>query len=593
MYKHVLRLGFSVFFTLPLFAQNPWGTCYLGSSVGIIEGENVKGSFYNQGGVFSSFPTPSGPGFEWPKNSSKSMIFMASQWFAGVEKSTGTRKLVVSTPGYPGNNRLYYWPGPVGDSVPDTTECGFWNRHFAVSRPVVQLFQSILMSTSLPIPEAMIPEKIRNWPGTGNPFLLADAQARGYSPLSDFMIPLAPFVDHDGDGIYNPSKGDYPDLQGKETALWWIMNDVGNKKGNTANPELPINVGLQFQAMAYTYPVQNGQHYLANALFLELSVYNRRTLHLDSCYFGFWADTDLGNPNDDYVQCDVIRNLGITYNSDSLDEGTNGYGLNPPALAFKAIDGPVAFSGDGIDNDRDGLVDEAGEKNLLSSFMCYKIGNDPVTGEPSQYSHYYNLLQGKRINGSPVLLPPTVGAPSGVSTKYFFPAGSDPIGYGLGGTPQNPLNFPWSERSLANPRGDRQFLMCAGPFNLPPGGFERYTIVNMIGSGGTNLENLDQLASISDSMDQYFGLTTRRANQLSQEPNTLLLSPNPGTGNVLVECSLPMQRLQIQDVQGKLVWETMPQNRLASLDAGGLLPGVYYIRSFTRQGVLVKKWVKL
>ena len=40
---------------------------------------------------------------------------------------------------------------------------------------------------------------------------------------------LAPFVDQKGDGIYDPTEGDYPDIEGDQ-AIWWVMNDVGGDK---------------------------------------------------------------------------------------------------------------------------------------------------------------------------------------------------------------------------------------------------------------------------------------------------------------------------------------------------------------------------
>jgi hypothetical protein len=35
---------------------------------------------------------------------------------------------------------------------------------------------------------------------------------------------LAPFVDYNGDGIYNPNDGDYPKIKGDQT-LYFIFND--------------------------------------------------------------------------------------------------------------------------------------------------------------------------------------------------------------------------------------------------------------------------------------------------------------------------------------------------------------------------------
>lgn len=262
-------------------------------------------------------------------------------------------------------------------ATPLANECSFWNQHFEMDRLSLFQYQVLLGTSSLPLNPAAIPAKIANWPGKGNPLLKANAQGAGYTHMSAFDQDLAPFVDTDGDGIYNPTLGDYPDMKGRLSMVWWVLNDVGNVKNFQNNSISSPGANLEFQTLAYSYPSEGNQHYLANSIFLDLKIINRGTRILDSCYTGFWTDYDLGGPNDDYVQCDVMRNLGMCFNGDNEDLGTNGYGTNPPAIAFKAIDGPVAYPSDGIDNNRNGTVDEPGEKILFSGFKYYNIGGQP------------------------------------------------------------------------------------------------------------------------------------------------------------------------------------------------------------------------
>ena len=65
---------------------------------------------------------------------------------------------------------------------------------------------------------------------------------------------------------------------------------------------------------------------------------------------------------DDYVGY-VSRGLGYCYNGDAEDQGAAGYGLNPPCIGVDFFQGPLADENDGIDNDRDGLIDE--ERTVL------------------------------------------------------------------------------------------------------------------------------------------------------------------------------------------------------------------------------------
>src|ERR1700741_4460823 len=73
-------------------------------------------------------------------------------------------------------------------------------------------------------------------------------------------------------------------------------------------------------------------------------------------YVGIWTDGDLGYAGDDYVGCNVSGDYCFTYNGDSIDEGVNGYGTNPPMIDVALLKGPAAEPGDGIDNNHNGVV---------------------------------------------------------------------------------------------------------------------------------------------------------------------------------------------------------------------------------------------
>jgi hypothetical protein len=103
----------------------------------------------------------------------------------------------------------------------------------------------------------------------------------------------------------------------------------------------------------------------------------------------------LGDAFDDYVGCDVNLGLGFCYNGDPDDgSGTiDGYGINPPAVGADFFQGPLADPNDGIDNDRDGVVDEPGEQIIMSQFGYYE--NDfSVYGNPQVFDDYYQYLTG-------------------------------------------------------------------------------------------------------------------------------------------------------------------------------------------------------
>lgn len=60
---------------------------------------------------------------------------------------------------------------------------------------------------------------------------------------------------------------------------------------------------------------------------------------LDSVYFSFWSDPDIGNGFDDLVGYDAINNAGYCY-QDKLD---NIFGVNPPALYAGILETPLLY----------------------------------------------------------------------------------------------------------------------------------------------------------------------------------------------------------------------------------------------------------
>src|SRR5690606_3630122 len=70
-----------------------------------------------------------------------------------------------------------------------------------------------------------------------------------------------------------------------------------------------------------------------------------------------------------------------------------------------------------------------------------------------------------------------------IPTGIMYPGASDPLGWGLGGSPANPIAppFEWSERNPGpgaspNTPFDRRFVQSAGPFTLQPGAVNYITI---------------------------------------------------------------------------------------------------------------------
>jgi hypothetical protein len=410
--------------------------------------------------------------YEVPKGSGKHSMFAGALWIGGIDAGNQLKMAAMT---YRQGNGNDFWGGPINQTTYDVTSatCSEYDRHWKLTRQQVEDFYTNVTEPILdggsPVSGYVIPEAIRTWPGNGN-------------PANNETQFLAPFRDVDGDGEYNPNAGDYPyydfgdtlsciscdnpeyeDILFGHQTLWWVFNDVGNIHLETGAPA----IGLEIQAQAFAFTASDEVNSMT---FYKYKIINRGTTTLFDTYFGQWADPDLGNYLDDYVGCDVARGLGYCYNGDADDDGVDGYGLNPPAIGIDFFQGPLADANDGIDNNRNGIIDEPCEEIIMSKFVYYD-NNWSVTGNPETAGHFYNYLRGIWKDGEPITYGGT-GKGGTVLADFMFPGNSDQVHHwGTGGIPMP----PWSEASAGNEPNDRRFIQSAGKFTLTPGAINYIT----------------------------------------------------------------------------------------------------------------------
>ena len=428
--------------------------CSPSSSQTDLDVNNVRATILGGGDMWWNL---SDAQYEIPKGGGLNSLFAGSLWIGGLDAG-GQLKVAAMTYRQGGND---FWPGPLDVATATITadECTKWDQHFKIDRSDVEEYVARYVPAGGNDPtytSDMIPLSILDWPAHGN-----GAQEHF----------LAPFFDRNGNGQYEPYDGDYPDynitgdndeasLYGDQT-LWWIFNDKGNIHSETeADP-----IGLEIHAQAFGFTADNE---INDMTFYNYKIINRSTIPLTDVYFGQWVDPDLGYYLDDYVACDVNLGLGICYNGDAEDEGAAGYGFNPPAIGVDFFQGPLADENDGIDNDRDGDIDEPGEQIIMSKFVYYN--NDfTVRGNPENGTHVYNYLRGIWKDNVPMTYGGDgKGSGPGATNElcnFMFPGVSDP-------------DFPnqeWSEVTANNLPADRRFLQSAGPFTLEPGAVNTIT----------------------------------------------------------------------------------------------------------------------
>ena len=400
-------------------------------------------------------PVGQTPYYEVPIGSNKNSIYSGALWIGGFDQSN---QLLVAAQTYRQQGANDFWGGPIAKdpntgsmSITDA-RCDEFDRFWAINRSDVEDFVATGKTTP----------NIESWPGNGN-------VAAGELPF------LAPYFDANNDGLYNFEDGDYPyfkldgdyptdpvtnetvcnDYLFGDRSIWWVFNDVGASKTETnSNP-----IGLEIRAQAFAFNTTNDINFMT---FYKYQIINRSSNKLDSTYFGVWCDPDLGNASDDYVGCDVGLGLGYVYNGDPDDDGGGGYGLNPPAVGIDFFQGPLADPGDGIDNNRDGRVDEPGEQITMSRFVYYENTNNIPTGNPAVTDDYYEYLSGSWLDGQAITYGGNGrGTGTGATTtpcEFMFPNNTDPN-----------FSTPWSMVTASIQPTDMRWLQSAGIFTLQPG----------------------------------------------------------------------------------------------------------------------------
>lgn len=380
-----------------------------------------------------------------------SSIFAGSVWLGGVDPA-GNLKLACQD--YRSDGRSDFWSGPLTEKgLTDEFTCKNWDRHFRVTGEEIRQHLGNLARGIKD--ELALPRGVRGWPARGNPY---------FTDVWGFDLPftqqaLAGFYDADGDGNYDPLKGDYPSIEIRgcpldrypDEMIFWIYNDQGAGAPHARTNGRAIQMEVQVQAFGY---VTNDE--LNDMTFQRYKLINRATERIDSMFFAMWVDADLGCFSDDYIGCDREKSLMYIYNQDATD-GQPGCNCDGGTATY-CNDVPIL----GVDYFR-GPLDTFGNELGMSSFMYYNnrgVGSPPAgTSDPNADFEYYNYITGTWRDRTPLTVGGNGYAP-GVSgrqrTRYALP---DPPNRAGG----------WSMCTANLPYGDRRTLQASGPFTLLPG----------------------------------------------------------------------------------------------------------------------------
>lgn len=471
----------------------------------LLDVNNIS-TWFGNNGSFNRHPTTGNSGFEWPKGSTKFARYASGLW---IGAKVGNDTLVAVA-----EYSYEYLPGYIDNSgIPQGSNDSLYH--------VYSIYRDDSTSADY-----------LNWPVN--------------------------------QGAYLNSQGK-PFSLGTQTMFYSYTDGYASAHGNVAGSTAPMKaVILQTN---WSYINVNMQ----DVAFTEYRIINRNNLPWNNAYFAIWTDDDLGQATDDAVACDTNLSLGFTYNYDDYD---GQYGVAPPAVGFLVLRSPVVYS----IGDTAKYFNPPGSNNLvvkpnykqsgLTSF--YSItGGLAGGGDPSNFHETYNVLQGKKTNGTAWINPVT-------NQPTLFTNSGDPVS-GTG----------W----IMNSGDERRFIMSMGPLNINPGDTQSVIVAQIIARGSSNLNSITKLRELSGYIREVYNNNFQGIlgveNYSVEIPDQYNLSQNfPNPFNPVTKINYELRvanfvSIIVYDILGKKVGSFVNQNLNArsyelEFDGSNFASGIYF-----------------
>ncbi|PWH85126.1 hypothetical protein [Brumimicrobium oceani] len=301
MKKSILILGtFLVFISHFINAQQSMDT---------LNGNSVSALINDRGRLFNN-PNIGAAGYEVPTGSGNHLIFSGGFWFGGTNQNVDLKLAAIGYSGYD------FYSGPYS-STNSYSDINYSNTYLSAIWSVKK--SDILYHISNYNQQGYIaPNGILNWPGNGDPSIGVAEQ-------------LAPYIDQNNNGIYEPHLGEYPCIKGDEASYQIMHEDLTN--GQSGGEK----IGAEIHIMVYQYQSLN---FIDSTTFMEVKVFNRGQNSFNDFKASIYMDLDVGFSEDDYIGTAPTKNLVYAYNADNFDEGgygAIGYGTNPPSVGIVSL----------------------------------------------------------------------------------------------------------------------------------------------------------------------------------------------------------------------------------------------------------------
>lgn len=492
------------------------------------------------------------------------------------------------------NNK--YKPGPYTDyNLYNHDIVHNFNENFYIDKAMCNQH---VFAISTNLPNYQIPNGIKNWPAHGD---ISLGQAQN----------LAPFIDINQNGIYEPEQGEYPSFPGTRCLL-----NITHQHENDFEYK---GLGVELHSYIYAFDCEDS---IKEVIFYKSELFNRTSRNYDSLAVGVFNDYDLGGYNDDYVGTHVETGMIYAYNGDNYDDdqgGASGFHDSLPTIGNLFLKG-VKFPNNLIDDEigvsphqtingfgfNDGIVDNE-HKTLEHSFV---VGNGAsISSDPTTSEQYFNYLNGKWRFGETLYYGGTgfQGSTSvtTIPAKYMYPGNSDPLHYGTNGIDPS---FEWSEESINNPPGDRRILGSFGSTPLNAGEKLEYHFAYLAGKrvpgfGQSQQDLFAKAKHVKNAFNSNLTSCGQTFDNLTQEEitsvtkidtkNLIKLYPNPSSDkiNIIVPQNTDFQ-IEIIDISGKSLFKEQLVLGINEIDVKDFKSGIYFVKFISGNSIETIKFIK-
>ena len=389
----------------------------------------------------------------------------------------------------------------------------------------------------------------------------------------------APYFDLNNDGKYNP-EFDKPQIYGDEM-LWYVFHDGVPIMGGlfTANIEVQVTV--------YAFRRDN---LLKDVIFKKYKIINKGISLIDSMFFSYYSDPEVGDPSDDYVGCDSSLSLTYSYNSIASDWF---YGSPPPAVGYALLQGPIAESiGDSAFYNNRIIKNYKNLKQTSFTFFT-EVYLDGHYLWPFFTAHnYWNFVRGLDSTG----------------IHYIDPHSNKPTKFPLNGDPYRQTGWYEGEGWEGTPPSwrNRRMLLNSGPFTMAPGDTQEVVYAIFAGQGLSNTASVEELKKMVPRLQYFHKNYSPLVPEIKEEKKQLDFKmtqnyPNPFNSQTAIHYQIPLESrviIKVYDVLGNEV--ALLKNELQKpgdyqtvFNANNLASGIYILNISAREFFSSRKMILL